>query len=246
MEEVNIKDLFDALWTKKYQVIIIIILFLLLGLIYTTIIVKPIFSSSTTLVLASNNNKENENTMTAQDVTINSKLVTTYRNLIKSRTVLTKVIENLQNNTSEEELRKSISVRTVTGTVLIEITVSNEDAQYATDVANEITKVFTEQVQELYNIDNIQLVSEARVPIKPSNINHLKDIVLFTAGGIVLAVLYALVANMFDTTIKSAEEIEKEWSLPVLVSIPLMTNDKKEKKQNEGKQEEKEENKNES
>ena len=33
--------------------------------------------------------------------------------------------------------------------------------------------------------------------------------------------MYVLIGNMLDTTIKSAEEVEKEFKVPVLASIPL-------------------------
>ena len=55
--------------------------------------------------------------------------------------------------------------------------------------------------------------------------NHKKDILIFAFIGLVIAVIYVLIANMLDTTIKTAEEVEKEYKLPVLASIPLYTGD---------------------
>ena len=56
----------------------------------------------------------------------------------------------------------------------------------------------------------------------PSNINHTKDIIIFAGIGIVISVAYVLIANMLDTTIKSTEDIEKGFGIPVLISIPLI------------------------
>ena len=33
--------------------------------------------------------------------------------------------------------------------------------------------------------------------------------------------MYVLIANMLDTTVKTSEEVEKEFKLPVLASIPV-------------------------
>lgn len=48
---------------------------------------------------------------------------------------------------------------------------------------------------------------------------------------------YVLVANMLDTTIKTAEEVEKQFKVPVLASIPLYNfepaKSKEERKNNE-------------
>ena len=77
------------------------------------------------------------------------------------------------------------------------------------------------KITELYNINNIKIVDEAEISQEPSNINHPKDVMIFTVIGIVVAVGYVLVANMLDTTIKTAEEVEKQFKVPVIASIPL-------------------------
>ena len=73
----------------------------------------------------------------------------------------------------------------------------------------------------MYKINNVQVVDEAEISTSPSNINHTKDVVIFAFIGVVVAVMYVLIGNMLDTTIKSAEEVEKEFKVPVLASIPL-------------------------
>ena len=56
---------------------------------------------------------------------------------------------------------------------------------------------------------------------KRQNINHKKDIIIFAFIGAVVSVIYVLLSNMLDTTVKTAEEIEKEFKLPVIASIPI-------------------------
>ena len=76
-------------------------------------------------------------------------------------------------------------------------------------------------VSEIYNINNIYIVDDAEVSDTPSNIHHSKDVVIFGFLGIVIAVMYVLIANMLDTTIKSAQDIEKISGVTVLASIPI-------------------------
>ena len=89
-------------------------------------------------------------------------------------------------------------------------------------IANEITKVFSEKVKAIYNIENVQVIDEAEISTSPSNINHARDVIMFMFIGLVVAIVYVLVLNMLDTTVKSAEDIEKLFdTIPVLVSIPI-------------------------
>lgn len=225
MEELDLKELFNIFWNKKLQILLIVAIFAVIGIIYTIGFVTPMFSSYTTLVLATADNTsgtEKTNSITATDVTMNSKLVSTYSEIVKSKNILRQVISNLSINVSEEDLRNNVTVTSVKDTELIEITVSNANATYAAKVANEIARVFTEKVKEIYNINNVHVVDEAEVSSAPSNINHMKDIVIFAFIGAVIAVAYVLIANMLDTTIKSPEDIEKGFGIPVIASIPLI------------------------
>ncbi len=222
MEELDLKELLMLFWNKKVKILLIVAIFMLIGIIYTIGFVTPVYTSSTTLLLAtSGNSADKTNTITTTDITLNSKLVSTYSTLIKSKTVLRQVISNLGINISEDELEKNITVSQEKDTEIIRISVTNADATTAAKVANEVAKVFSQRVSEIYKINNVQVVDQAEVDTIPSNINHAKDIMIFACVGIVVSVMYVLIANMLDTTIKTAEEVEKEFKVPVLASIPL-------------------------
>ncbi len=227
MEELDLKELFEIFWHKKVQIILLILIFMMIGVIYTIGFVTPMYTSSTTLVLVgteSTNNTENQVTesITTTDITINSKLVSTYSELVKSKSILGEVISNLGIDIDEEELRKNIEVTSVEDTELIEISVSDENPTYAAKVANEIANVFREKIAgEIYKINNVYIVDQAEVESEPSNVNHVKDVAIFAFIGVVVAVMYVLIANMLDTTVKTQEDIEKMIKIPVLACIPV-------------------------
>ena len=226
MEELDLKELFQIFWNKKIQIILIVAIFMVIGVIYSIGFVTPMYESYTTLLLVKGESEGTQQTTTSDsitttDLTLNSKLVSTYRELIRSKDVLRQVISNLNINVNEDDIRNNITVTSVEETELIEITVQNEDPTYAAKIANEIAKVFTEKVAETYKINNVHIIDEAEIENTPSNINHVKDVVIFTAIGLIIAVMYVLIANMLDTTIKTAEDVEKLFKVPVLANIPL-------------------------
>lgn len=235
MEELDLKELFNIFWSKKIPIILLVLIFAVLGFIYTMTMVTPMYTASTTLVLASSNSGEGSttsttNSITTTDVTLNSKLVSTYSVLVRSKDVLVQVISNLGIDISWEDLRNNVTVSSVEDTEVLEISVTNLNPEYAADIANEIAKVFTDKVGEIYNINNVHVVDEAETPNEPSNINYQKNIVIFAFIGAVIAVLYVLIANMLDTTIKTADDIEKQFKLPVLASIPMHGTEMQKKK----------------
>jgi len=226
MEEIDLKELLKIFWIKKLQIILIILIFMGIGVIYTVGFKVPLYSAETTLILASqNSNQSNSNTITtstATDITVNSKLVSTYSELVKSKNVIRQVITNLNLGTtiSEDELKNNVTVSAVKDTEII-ITVTTKEPVNSAKIANEIAEVFTAKVKEIYSIENVQVVDKAEISYTPSNINHKKDIIIFAFIGAVVSVIYVLLSNMLDTTVKTAEEIEKEFKLPVIASIPI-------------------------
>ena len=98
MEEIDLKEIFSIFWKKKVEIILIIAIFAVLGYIYTTVFTTPMYTSSTTLVLAGTNDETAEgeqDSITTTDLTLNSKLVSTYSQLVKSNKVVRQVISNL-------------------------------------------------------------------------------------------------------------------------------------------------------
>lgn len=222
MEEIDLKEFVMLFWDRKVSIILITIIFMLIGIIYSVGFVTPKYTSSTTLLLATSESSNSKtNTITTSDITLNSKLVSTYSELVKSKNVTRQVISNLGIDETEDELRDSITVSSVKDTELIKISVTDKNATNAYNIANEIAKVFTQKVSEIYNINNVQILDQAEISSVPSNINHTKDVIMFTFVGLFVAIVFVLVANMLDTTIKSSEEVEKLCNVPVIASIPL-------------------------
>lgn len=237
MEELDLKELLSVFLKNKLIILLIVIVTTILGSIYSFYLVTPKYEASTTLILGRINNSTSEtktsttDQITQSEISINSNLVSTYSELIKSRTLIQKVIDNLKLNLTESSVRNSISVSRISDTELIEITVKNEDGELASKIANEIAKVFSSKVEEVYNISNVYIIDKAIASNTPYNINHVKDIVIAIFIGVVISGIYVLIYHLLDNTIKSETQIEKNIGLKNLINIPLEK--KKGKKQNQ-------------
>ena len=202
MEEIDLKELFDIFWKKKVFILLVTVLFAVLGFGYTKYVVVPEYESLTTLILTKSNNTEN-NTITGNDVTLNQQLVATYTELIKTNNIIREVLKNLDNiNIEEETLRNNITVRLVTSTQLIEISVKNSNPKVAKDLTNEIAKVFIEKAKDIYKLDNLQIVDEAKEEEQPYNINYKKNIIFFGMIGFIVSAGFLFIIILLYTTIK--------------------------------------------
>lgn len=221
MEEINLKDLFNYFWSKIIIIILVTLLAVLGGCMYSLYLQKPMYKSSTTIVLTRANDEVENGGITQNDILLNQKLVSTYREIIKSRRILNQVINNLNLNMDYATLGQEISVTNEKDTELIRISVSDSDPKQAKVIANEIARVFNNEIIEIYSIKNISVIDYAEEATNPYNVNVIKQIVLAGLCGLVLSFGIVFMMFYFDTTIKNVEEVEDKLGLPLLGAVPM-------------------------
>lgn len=220
MEELDLKELMKELWNKKFVIIIITLIAVIVASIYSMKIQKPKYQAATTLVLTQSASSSDSDAVTSTDVTMNQKLVTTYSEIIKSKSILSQVIDNLElKDISFAELKNNIQVEAVEETEVIKITVTSDNPEDAAKIANEIGKVFSEKIVDMYKINNIYTLDVAETPKSPYNINPKKYIIIAFALGIIISCAIIVVLSLFDNTVKSSAEIERMLDTPVIAQI---------------------------
>ncbi len=233
MEEINLKELAKFFISKISIVLATTILFFIGGFIYINYILTPMYHSSTTLILVSDNANENSN-LIQSDVTLNKNLVTTYSEIVKSRTVLKQVIDKVDLDMSVEELSKKVSVTSVEDTEIIKIEVSNKNNKMAKKITETTAKVFMKEVQNIYNLTNVSIVDKAYLEKQPYNIRPLKQLIISSGIGFVIGTVIIFLIFYFDTSIKSGNDIEEKLGLSVIGNVTYVEDKKKKRKKNKG------------
>lgn len=231
MEEINLTELLKFYISKIHIIVIAMLVFFAGGFVYINYFLTPMYHSSTTLILVSDNNTESS-TVLQSEVTLNKNLVTTYSEIIKSRSVLDKVIKTLDLDMTLSDLSKLIKVTSIENTEIIKLEVSNEDNKMAKDIATTTSKVFMKEVQKIYKLKNISVVDKAYLEKQPYNVSLLKQLILFTGSGFLLGSVIVFLIFYFDTSIKSAKDIEEKLGLSVVGNVTLVEkkNNKKDKR----------------
>ena len=220
MEEIDLKEMF-SFFIKKIGIIIIVTAGIIaLGTVYSVFLKTPMYKSDTSIILGSTS--DTSQSITTSDVTLNQNLVDTYTQIIKSRKILTQVIDNLSLELSYEELKDKVSVAALNETEIIQVTVTDEKSENAKIIADEIASVFTKEIWTLYNVNNVSILDTASEAEEPYNINLIKEEIIYFLVGIVLSCGIVFVLFYFDRSIKSVEQIENKTKLPILGSIQML------------------------
>ena len=221
MDEINIKDFFSYL--KHYILVYIILVVLAVGgvVFYDTMIKEPVYQAQTTIVIAKSDgvNLDNSSAATLNDVNASQKLASTYSEIAKSELVLNQVIENLGLHVTTKELGKALIVKPLDDTAILSISVKDLNPKLAAMIANEIAKVFTDEVKTIYKIENVTQLSVAVPPENPSNNTLTRDVILAVAITIVGVTGFAFLRFYLDDSVKHSDDVEKTIGLPVTAQI---------------------------
>jgi len=223
VEEIDLRELFDYFKSKISWIIIIVALAIGMGNLYTLVTRVPMYKSSTSLVLVVENNENTAYTNSEQQ--LNKNLVGTYSEIIKSKKILNEVIKNLELNYTTSYLQKAITVSSVANTEIISITVSDQNNKLAAQIADETAYVFTKEIVNIYKLNNVSILDRAEVEKSPYNVNYIKDNIIYVLIGIVISCGLIFVFFYFDTTIKTAEEVEKKLGLTIIGIVPKVGKD---------------------
>ena len=208
MEEINIKDFFSYLKRYIFAFIVVAIVTVGAAFVYDTMVKKPVYQAQTTIVIAKSDvaGLENTTTATLNDINASQKLATTYSEIAKSELVLNRVIENLGLHVGVKDLSRDLTIKPVDDTSILSITTKDLSARLAATIANEIAKVFSEEVAKIYKIENVTQLSVAVEPEAPANNTTMRDMVLAAALGVLAVGGFAFIRFYLDDTVKHNDD----------------------------------------
>lgn len=222
MEEISLQEIIDLLKENWKLILITTVSLMVIVGIFTAFFISKEYSSSTTLIVGKpmdyGNNSVSE---TASQLNINQKLVGTYSEIAKSKSVLTEVNSSLGLDISNGALAEMISVSTVNDTELIKIAVTSEDPVLAATIANKTVEIFMKNVAELMKIDNLQVVDVAEVNSNPVAPNTKLNIAIAFLLGIVISVFIIFIREALNTTVKTVDDLKGlAGDIPIVGVIP--------------------------
>jgi len=141
--------------------------------------------------------------------------------------VLQKVAKALPFQATVPQLAGAVHTTSQAGTVILRITASDESPAHAAAIANQTATSLGEVARDLSPKNSkgeptvdVDTIGPAKVPAAPSSPRTKRDLALGLAGGIAIAVFWAMLREKLDTRLRSPEEISSE-DIPILGSAEL-------------------------
>ena len=140
--------------------------------------------------------------------------VKSYAPLIASPDVIGPVIDDLDLDVTPRELRDMTTVTSPPETVLMEVRVTDTEADRAALIANSVAQRLGALIEEIETPPSggsptveVTLTQPAEVPVAPASPRRMLNLVLGLVAGLAVGFVAALVRNALDRRVKTADDI---------------------------------------
>lgn len=151
--------------------------------------------------------------------------IESYVPLIDTPGVLDPVIAELNLDTTSTQLADQVAAQNPTGTVLLNVVVSDGDPAQAARIADATAESLAKEIIRLETTNsgakpvNAELIRPAQIPAAPVSPRTQLNLVLGALLGLMVGVGIAILRATLDTSIKSAEDLQDATQATLLGSI---------------------------
>lgn len=219
-DEIDLADLIFTLIRRWKLIVLTAIPVIILGIIFA--ITRPtVYQAETTLIVSNNMSSVS---LDSSDISLSQRLVITYSEIAKNKSVLRKVIAKFDLKEDTEELAKLVTITPVDDTELITLTYKNSDPQLAAMVTNEIANEFMDKVVQVMRVRNVNIVEKAQVPVQP--LPKKRVLILFASVvlGLAAGTGMAFVMEFLHKKLRKPSEIQAILGVSMIGMIPDLEN----------------------
>lgn len=208
---------------RRWQLIVVCVLATVAAVGFFTLRATPLYASTSTLFISTPSNGFSDpysNSLFSQE------RVASYAELIAGEDLAERVVETLDLATSPAAVAGQITSTTDAETVLLDVTVTDPVPARAQLLADAVASEFTTYVAELETSAGQKrspvkatIVDSADLPTVPSSPQPLRNFLLAGVLGLLLGVGLAILREVLDTTIKTAQDCAEATGTALLGSV---------------------------
>lgn len=219
-KEIDLQKLLWAYLRKWWLIVICGLVLAAAALLYTMNWITPLYRASVTIYVNNISAGERIDYISGSNLSAAQQLVNTYVNIIRSDSVLQKVVDQSGLDYSVAQIRGCMSAAQVDETELFNVYITHPDPQMAAQIANAVAEVAPGEIEKIVEGSSTKIIDYAKVPTSRYSPSYSRNTMLGGVIGVVLAAAYVTLRYLLDVRLKDEDELVQMFDLPVLGRIP--------------------------
>lgn len=215
--EIDLKELFFEVVAEWKMILISTVLVGLIMFLISNFIITPQYQSTSRLYVFT----KSTSITSLTDLQTSTNLTNDYMEVLDSRPVLDKAIENLGLDMSYGELAGILTFNNPSNSRILEITATHPDPEVAKAIVDEVADVAAQYIAEKMDQDPPSVLQYGYVATGPVSPSIMKNTVIGAAAGAFLAIAIVVITYLLNDTIMTPDDMERKVGLNVLASLPF-------------------------
>lgn len=187
-----------------------------LGFAISRFVLTPTYTSTSMIYVMSK-----ETTLTSlADLQIGSQLTQDYKVLVTSRTVMEDVIQKLGLKYDYATLRKKVTLDNPSNTRILNISVLDTDPKMAKQLTDAVADSASSYIADIMEQDPPKIIEYGEIPLHKTGPKTGRNTAIAALLFLMAAVAFVTIDMLTNDTIKTEDDIENYFGLPVLAAIP--------------------------
>lgn len=214
--EIDLKEIFYLLLSHWKSIFLAMLIGAAIFGAYHTFLLKPSYQADASIYITST-----DSMISFSDLQLSAALTDDYANIIKSRTVLNRVIDELDLNLNYKQLGALISVDNPDSTHIVDIKVTCDDPELSRNITNALMNISVDQIYQVIGSGEPTVIDYAMAEAVQDVTPSLKKYLMIGAllGALIVCAIVVL-RMLTDTTLKTVDDIDRYLHLPVLAAVP--------------------------
>ena len=210
--EIDLKEIFYLLLSHWKSIFLAMLIGAAIFGAYHTFLLKPSYQADAS---------STDSMISFSDLQLSAALTDDYANIIKSRTVLNRVIDELDLNLNYKQLGALISVENPDSTHIVDIKVTCDDPELSRNITNALMNISVDQIYQVIGSGEPTVIDYAMAEAVQDVTPGLKKYLMLGAllGALIVCAIVVL-RMLTDTTLKTVDDIDRYLHLPVLAAVP--------------------------
>ena len=217
-DQLSITDIIDMLIKRWWIWVVTAIVAGVTAFTYTQIFVDPLYRTDGTLYVNAQRTQTSDISQT--NLNASQALVSTYKEILMRRTFLSQVAADLDNRYSVDSISKMITMDSVNETEILEIKVTGKVPEDVYSICHSILTHASDELVRVINAGSVKILDDGQIPTAPISPNVKNNTLIATALGMILGGIIIILLELFDTRIKSRDDIVTRYNEPLLGEIP--------------------------
>lgn len=214
--EIDLKEVFYLLLSHWKSIFLAMLIGAAIFGAYHTFLLKPSYQADASIYITST-----DSMISFSDLQLSAALTDDYANIIKSRTVLNRVIDELDLNLNYKQLGALISVENPDSTHIVDIKVTCDDPELSRNITNALMNISVDQIYQVIGSGEPTVIDYAMAEAVQDVTPSLKKYLMLGALlGALLVCAIVVLRMLTDTTLKTVDDIDRYLHLPVLAAVP--------------------------